>query len=67
MVDGPFDHTKPDNVRKWIGSTNQNIHFLTNRYDPGIVYDKEFQDGMEFRISHNELEVTGYPFRLNLL
>ena len=67
IIDGPYDHTKPDNVRNWIGSTNQKIHFLTNRYQPGIEYDKEFRDSMEFYISYKELAVTGYPFKLNML
>jgi anaerobic ribonucleoside-triphosphate reductase activating protein len=62
IVDGPYDQTKPDNLRNWIGSTNQDIHFLTNRYNPGIEYDNKYRDSMEFRIYPNELTITGYPF-----
>ncbi len=29
LVDGPYDREKPDTARRWIGSTNQRIHFLT--------------------------------------
>lgn len=32
FIDGPYDVNKPDRERPWIGSTNQRIHFLTNRY-----------------------------------
>lgn len=32
FIDGPFEIDKPDRDRPWIGSTNQRIHFLTDRY-----------------------------------
>src|SRR4051812_747261 len=32
LVDGPYDRDNPDTERRWIGSTNQRIHFLTPRY-----------------------------------
>ena len=32
LVDGPYDRDNPDTERRWIGSTNQRIHFLTARY-----------------------------------
>src|SRR5262245_46740790 len=32
LVDGPYDRDRPDHERRWIGSTNQRIHFLTDRY-----------------------------------
>src|SRR5690625_3241882 len=32
FLDGPFEIDKPDHERPWIGSTNQGIHFLTDRY-----------------------------------
>ncbi len=32
LVDGPFVREQPDTTRRWIGSTNQRIHFLTERY-----------------------------------
>ena len=32
LVDGPYDRERPDHERRWIGSTNQRIHFLTDRY-----------------------------------
>jgi len=31
LVDGPYDRERPDTQRRWIGSTNQRIHFLTDR------------------------------------
>src|SRR5207245_350519 len=32
LVDGPYVRELPDRERRWIGSTNQRIHFLTDRY-----------------------------------
>lgn len=32
LVDGPYQSTEPDNERRWIGSQNQGLHFLTKRY-----------------------------------
>src|SRR5262245_1490382 len=32
LVDGPYVRELPDTERRWIGSTNQRIHFLTDRY-----------------------------------
>lgn len=32
FLDGPYEQDKPDYIRPWIGSTNQGIHFLTDRY-----------------------------------
>ena len=34
LVDGPFRRREPDHVRRWIGSRNQVMHFLTDRYEP---------------------------------
>lgn len=32
LIDGPYDRTQPDPTRRWIGSRNQVIHFLSDRY-----------------------------------
>ena len=32
IVDGPYLREQPDATRRWIGSQNQRIHFLTPRY-----------------------------------
>src|SRR5262249_25378273 len=34
LVDGRYDRDSPDTTRRWIGSTNQQVHFLTDRYHP---------------------------------
>jgi anaerobic ribonucleoside-triphosphate reductase activating protein len=32
LVDGLYRKDMPDTTRRWIGSTNQEVHFLTDRY-----------------------------------
>lgn len=32
LVSGPYMASKPDLIRPWVGSTNQEFHFLTGRY-----------------------------------
>jgi anaerobic ribonucleoside-triphosphate reductase activating protein len=34
LVDGRYDRTQPESQRRWIGSRNQRLHFLTDRYRP---------------------------------
>jgi anaerobic ribonucleoside-triphosphate reductase activating protein len=60
LVDGPYDREAPDTRRRWIGSTNQRMHFLTKRYDPA---DPIFTSAntVEIRLRHGELSVNGWP------
>lgn len=60
LVDGPFVRETPDTERRWIGSTNQRIHFLTDRYaadDP--CWRKK--NTLEIRVRGLELTVNGFP------
>lgn len=61
LVDGPYQRESPDTQRRWIGSTNQGIHFLTDRYH----YDERWwkQNTLEIRLSGGELTVNGFPAR----
>ncbi|MFQ3592495.1 MAG: 4Fe-4S single cluster domain-containing protein [Gemmataceae bacterium] len=59
LVDGPYDRTQPDNRRRWIGSTNQRIHFLTDRYHLDERWDKP--NTLEIRLINGELTVNGFP------
>jgi anaerobic ribonucleoside-triphosphate reductase activating protein len=50
----------PDSTRRWIGSTNQRIHFLTDRYsaDDPRWYKSNTQ---ELRLVHGEIIMNGFP------
>ncbi|MCO4781116.1 MAG: 4Fe-4S cluster-binding domain-containing protein [Candidatus Cloacimonetes bacterium] len=64
LVDGPYLPSQRQTSRRWVGSSNQNIHFLTNRYQDQM---DEFQKGnqVELVLKRNSLSVHGFPV-LNL-
>jgi anaerobic ribonucleoside-triphosphate reductase activating protein len=60
LVDGPFVRELPETRRRWIGSTNQQVHFLTERCradDPRWLWPNT----LELRWQGGELIVNGYP------
>jgi anaerobic ribonucleoside-triphosphate reductase activating protein len=62
LVDGPYVRELPETRRRWIGSANQQIHFLTARYRPD---DPCWQrpNTLEIRLHDGELTVNGFPAR----
>jgi len=59
LVDGPYDRDNPDNERRWIGSTNQRIHFLNERYRFDGQWRKK--NTLEIRVVGREISVNGFP------
>ena len=59
LVDGPYDRDCPDTERRWIGSTNQRIHFLTPRYS----FDEQWRkkNTLEIRVVGSEISINGFP------
>ncbi|MCE9532289.1 MAG: radical SAM protein [Planctomycetes bacterium] len=60
LVDGPYRRDLPDTKRRWIGSTNQNIHFLTDRYRADDPCWKQ-RNTLEIRLDSSGLTVNGFP------
>jgi anaerobic ribonucleoside-triphosphate reductase activating protein len=62
LVDGPYIRELPESQRRWIGSSNQRIHFLTDRCRAD---DPRWQqrNTLEIRLVGNELSVNGFPAR----
>jgi len=60
LVDGPYDRERPDAARRWIGSTNQRIHFLTDRYRADDPCWKQ-RNTLEIRMRGSEVVVNGFP------
>lgn len=60
LVDGPFDPARRTTARRWVGSENQVMHFLTGRYAPE---DPRFfePNTLEIRLRKGSLEVHGFP------
>jgi anaerobic ribonucleoside-triphosphate reductase activating protein len=50
LIDGPFDGSRPEIRRMWVGSANQRFHYLTGRYASSI------EEGPEGRLV-NQIEV----------
>lgn len=60
LVDGPYLKHKPDQSRRWIGSSNQQIHFLSERYvADDACWDEP--DTLEIRMRDGEVTVNGFP------
>lgn len=62
LVDGPYIRELPETRRRWIGSSNQQIHFLSDRYsadEPCWL----LPNTLEIRLRGNELTINGFPAR----
>ena len=60
LVDGPYLRDQPEPRRRWIGSANQRVHFLTDRYradDPRWGRPNT----LEVRLEGSVLSVNGFP------
>lgn len=61
LVDGPFIREEYDEERDWVGSKNQKVIYLSDRYSPGVEYQNK-ERTMEFLISDNNILINGWPF-----
>ena len=62
LVDGPYRRDLPESRRRWIGSSNQRVHFLSDRCradDPRWL----LPNTLEIRLANGELTVNGFPAR----
>jgi len=59
LVDGPYIREQPETERRWIGSRNQRIHFLTPRYS----HDEQWRqkNTLEIRVDKDGITVNGFP------
>jgi anaerobic ribonucleoside-triphosphate reductase activating protein len=60
LVDGRYDETQRTTGRRWIGSANQVLHFLTKRYEP---LDPRFHESntVEIRYANGLITLNGWP------
>lgn len=61
LVDGRYVAELPDTHRRWIGSTNQQLHFLSDRYQPDDSVFTE-PDTVEIRLQAGQLTINGRPW-----
>lgn len=61
LCDGRYQREAPDDTRRWIGSTNQRLHFLSDRHHPA---EPSFGEGetIEIRLRDGELVINGWPW-----
>ncbi len=59
LVDGPYIRELPETGRRWIGSRNQQIHFLSSRYR----FDETWRqrNTLEIRMDHGTITINGFP------
>lgn len=65
LVDGPYVALEADKQRRWIGSRNQQVHYLTARYS--AVIEKLPTEGrdIELRFSlDGALRINGWPVQI---
>ena len=60
LVDGPYDRTQPELSRRWIGSANQRVHFLTERYRQDDPRWRQ-RNTLEIRLDAGLVTVNGFP------
>jgi anaerobic ribonucleoside-triphosphate reductase activating protein len=61
LIDGPYQHARQSAHRRWIGSDNQQIHLLNDRYrDHPELYQKSSQS-IEITMRNGDLMVNGWP------
>ncbi len=60
LVDGRYEQSLPEAKRRWLGSTNQVMHFLTPRYS---LADPRFATAntVELRLTREGLTINGWP------
>lgn len=65
LVDGPYDANLPEHSRRWAGSTNQQFHYLTARYDDRIEIDGEVERVFEVRLrADGSMFTNGWPEKI---
>lgn len=61
LVDGPYVEALHQTDRRWIGSSNQRVHFLSERYDHLRDEWDEGANTVELRLVDGELQINGFP------
>ena len=60
LVDGRYQQDNVDIDRPWVGSKNQEFHFLTERYSEETLF-KSVKDGLEITVlKSGEVQINGW-------
>jgi len=66
LVDGPFIQKLADKNLIWRGSSNQKVRFLTSRYNPEVLKEKNISQTEAQLFADSPLQVTGFPEKTDL-
>ena len=60
LVDGPYQRESPETARRWIGSANQRVHFLSERCSAD---DPRWRspNTLEIRLHDGAVTINGFP------
>lgn len=61
LVDGPYLRELHTESRRWIGSTNQEVHFLTDRYTHLREEWDPSRNTIEIRLKDGAITINGFP------
>ncbi len=65
LVDGPYEANLSEHSRRWAGSTNQQFHYLTARYDSRIECSGDVERALEIRLrADGSVFVNGWPEKI---
>ena len=67
VVAGPFIQKYTPTTRRWIGSENQTIHFITERYQHLQGDWDQHRNEVEFHVKEGEIIVNGTPFDTGII
>jgi anaerobic ribonucleoside-triphosphate reductase activating protein len=67
LVDGPFLPERAETERNWVGSTNQEFNYLTDRYGLEIERDPLCRPSVELRMgAEGTVRLSGWPTALRV-
>jgi anaerobic ribonucleoside-triphosphate reductase activating protein len=61
LIAGPYVERQATNGRGWLGSANQKLHFLTDRYTPADVDTSAEHPVVEAHIDGGQIAWSGFP------
>ena len=64
LVDGEFVEFLYDEERDWVGSTNQCVIFLSDRYHAGVEFERGVHS-TDIRVSAGGIEINGWPIEID--
>jgi anaerobic ribonucleoside-triphosphate reductase activating protein len=61
LIDGEYRDNEPETNRRWIGSRNQRVFYLTSAYPNRLEYEISEQS-VEYNVYDTSIQINGWPF-----